>query len=227
MKRKAVIVLVTVLVLAGFSGILNRMSYSPDFSIMDVLSSASKKEKADPDKSLTVKTDEQIWGYTSGQLGLSVENLADVSSEAETDEQSGNKSWEEKSNQTDSQSQEGKFNQPDSQPETGKAEQSDPDSEEVIVQAGNQAYVEKRIQTGAHTYQVLWNVDLSDEPPGNLRILSDETNASYKEAVQDLTEYLQQKGYEVSVIKCRGQQLLAFGHAGKFDVFLLREEAAE
>ena len=202
MKRKAVIVLVTVLVLAGFSGILNRMSYSPDFSIMDVLSSASKKEKADADKNLTGEVTEQTWGYTVEQLGITIENPADDKTDAGKDEGS------------DSQSQE-------------KDNLSDPSSAEISVQTGGQIYVEKRIQTGKHTYDVLWNEDLSDKTPGSLQILSDETDASYKEAVQDLTEYLRQKGYGVSVIKCRGEQLLAFGHAGKFDVFLLREEAAE
>lgn len=51
MKRRFIIALVTVLVIASFGALLNKISFDPDFSLVDALTGATKdddeSEKAD------------------------------------------------------------------------------------------------------------------------------------------------------------------------------------
>lgn len=43
MKRRLIIALVTVLVIAAFGALLHKISFDPDFSLVDALTGATKK----------------------------------------------------------------------------------------------------------------------------------------------------------------------------------------
>ena len=44
MKRRLIIALVTVLIIAGFGALLNKISFDPDFSLVDALTGATKDD---------------------------------------------------------------------------------------------------------------------------------------------------------------------------------------
>ena len=84
------------------------------------------------------------------------------------------------------------------------------------------AYTEEPADTGDGRYLLLRRADL---PKGTLRILSDRESPEYSEAVQRVAAYYESLGYTTDVRECGNSMMLALAHAGKFDLFLLREEA--
>lgn len=44
MKRRLIIALVTILIIAGFGALLNKISFDPDFSLVDALTGATKDD---------------------------------------------------------------------------------------------------------------------------------------------------------------------------------------
>ena len=47
MKRKLIIALVTVLIIASFGALLNKISFDPDFSLVDALTGATKDDESE------------------------------------------------------------------------------------------------------------------------------------------------------------------------------------
>ena len=152
------LVLLGVLLIAGgLSLFLYNASYNPDFSVVDVISGATKKSRRDKGK----REETSVWGYTKDDLALSGENY----------------------------------------------------TEEVIVTAEN-------------TYRVLENISMM-EHADDIVLLSDKGNEAYQKAVGNLSDYLNEQGYHVSIKECSETMMLSLVHAGHFDLFLMSEEAAQ
>jgi len=64
------ILLVLLVIVGGISVFLNNASYNPDFSVIDVISGATKKSHRDKEKSEAAS----VWGYAKDDLALSEEN---------------------------------------------------------------------------------------------------------------------------------------------------------
>lgn len=47
MKRRLIIALVTVLIIASFGALLNKISFDPDFSLVDALTGATKDDESE------------------------------------------------------------------------------------------------------------------------------------------------------------------------------------
>ena len=68
------LVLLGVLLIAGgLSLFLYNVSYNPDFSVVDVISGATKKSRRDKGK----REETSVWGYTKDDLALSGENYTE------------------------------------------------------------------------------------------------------------------------------------------------------
>lgn len=74
------------------------------------------------------------------------------------------------------------------------------------------------------TYVVLQRRGLDKD--ATLRFLSNRQNEQYQDAVQTVADYYGKKGYAVSIENCSELMLQSYAHAGRFDVIVLREEAA-
>lgn len=66
LKRRLMILLVTVFFVGGFSVLLNRISYDANFSVIDAISGATKQTRREKDKTNTTET----WSYSVDALSL-------------------------------------------------------------------------------------------------------------------------------------------------------------
>lgn len=66
LKRRLLILLVSFLLVFGISTLLNRASFDPNFSVVDAISSATKRSHRNPSKTDTVT----VWGYSVDDLAL-------------------------------------------------------------------------------------------------------------------------------------------------------------
>lgn len=69
LKRRAVILLVSFMLVAGISVILNKASFDPDFSVVDVVTGATKHSQSDSSKTDTAASR----SYSAEDLALSDE----------------------------------------------------------------------------------------------------------------------------------------------------------
>ena len=87
-------------------------------------------------------------------------------------------------------------------------------------------YTEEIIITAGNTYKVLENTSAM-EHADDIVLLSDKGNNEYQKAVQNISDYLKERGYRVQIKECSETMMLSFVHAGHFDIFLMSEEAAQ
>lgn len=69
LKRRLMILLVTILFVGGFSVLLNRISFDVNFSVIDAISGATKKTHREKDKTNPTET----WSYSVDDLSLTDE----------------------------------------------------------------------------------------------------------------------------------------------------------
>lgn len=67
LKRRGLILLILLLCVVGFSSFLNRVSFDPNFSMVDAVSSASKRSHR---KSASKSEDTAAWEYSTEELAL-------------------------------------------------------------------------------------------------------------------------------------------------------------
>ncbi|WP_432631016.1 hypothetical protein [Brotaphodocola sp.] len=67
------------------------------------------------------------------------------------------------------------------------------------------------------------NMDTADA----LVLFSNTESEEYQNAVQTVSEYLENQGYPIRIKECNEMMMLSFVHAGHFDLFLMSEEVAE
>ena len=87
-------------------------------------------------------------------------------------------------------------------------------------------YTEEIIKTAGKSYKVLKNT-VTVEKRDDLILLSDKGNEEYQKAVENISGYLMEQGYHVRIKECSETMLLSFVHAGRFDLFLMSEEATQ
>ena len=80
---------------------------------------------------------------------------------------------------------------------------------------------EAKIKIKDKTYYLLEN-DL--EHKKQLRLLSNKENSSYQKAINEIKSYFVKQGYQVKVKENTETMMVSMIHAGKFDLFLMREE---
>jgi hypothetical protein len=79
-------------------------------------------------------------------------------------------------------------------------------------------------QAGGSKYRLLQNN--RERAEGAVLVLPcDKQSASYQEAAQKVKSYLETEGYEVQVKNVTQARMLSIVHAGRFDYFLMSEEA--
>ena len=66
LKRRFIILLASLLLVIGISALLNRASFDPNFSVVDAISSATKRSHRNSSKTDTVT----VWGYSVDDLVL-------------------------------------------------------------------------------------------------------------------------------------------------------------
>ena len=66
LKRRFIILLASLLLVIGISALLNRASFDPNFSVVDAISSATKRSHRNSSKTDTVT----VWGYSVDELVL-------------------------------------------------------------------------------------------------------------------------------------------------------------
>lgn len=66
LKRRFIILIVSILVVIGISVFFNRASFDPDFSVVDVISGASKRSSRISSKTTTMTA----WDYSEDDLAL-------------------------------------------------------------------------------------------------------------------------------------------------------------
>ena len=160
-RRRAILLVVTVVLISWFGSFLNKVSFDPNYSVIDVFSSASKTAK----KSKTTAQEDGSWNYTWDDVQLS--------------EEGGYK--------------------------------------EETVKIDNQYYTVIRNENRAAKENV----------NGEMILLSNTSDSSYQKAVDQLADYYVGQGYKVKVEKSGEMMMTSYAHAGRFDVFLLREENAQ
>lgn len=160
-RRRAILLVLTVVLISWFGSFLNKVSFDPSYSAVDVFSSASEKAK----KQKSSEQIEEPWNYTWDDVQLSEE----------------------------------------------------------------EGYKEEKIVIGDTAYTVILNKNRHIEKNSGkeLLLLSNFLSSSYQEAISHLEAYYLAQGYQVKVESCSETMMLSYAHAGDFDVFLLREEAAQ
>ena len=160
-RRRAILLVLTVVLISWFDSFLNKVSFDPNYSAVDVFSSASEKAK----KQKSSEQIEEPWNYTWDDVQLSEE----------------------------------------------------------------EGYKEEKIVIGGTAYTVILNENghIEKNSGKDLLLLSNSLNSSYQEAVSHLEAYYSAQGYQVKVESCSETMMTSYVHAGDFDVFLLREEAAQ
>lgn len=162
-RRRAILLVVTVVLISWFGSFLNKVSFDPNYSAIDVFSSASKKAK----KSKTTSQADESWNYTWDDVQLSEED----------------------------------------------------------------GYREETIKIDNQYYTVICNENRAAKRNDNnneeMILLSNTADSSYQKAVAQLADYYAGQGYDVKVEKTGEMMMTSYAHAGRFDVFLLREEDAQ
>ena len=114
---------------------------------------------------------------------------------------------------------------------TKRSKRSDDKSETVSVwkysmddiALSEKNYIEESIVTPEGTYKVLKNT-ASIESTDHILLLSDKGNKEYQKAVQNITESLENQGYQIQIKECSETMMLSLVHAGHFYMFVMSEE---
>ena len=162
-RRRAILLVVTVVLISWFGSFLNKVSFDPNYSAIDVFSSATKRAK----KSKTTAQADESWNYTWDDVQLS--------------EEDGYK--------------------------------------EETIEIDNQYYTVIRNENRAS--------QKNNKDSEEMVLLSNTSDSSYQKAVAQLADYYAGQGYDVKVEQSGEMMMISYAHAGRFDVFLLREEAAQ
>ena len=91
-------------------------------------------------------------------------------------------------------------------------------------------YREETIKIDNQYYTVICNENRAAKRNDNneeMILLSNTADSSYQKAVAQLADYYVGQGYDVKVEKTGEMMMTSYAHAGRFDVFLLREEEAQ
>lgn len=160
-RRRAVLLVLTVVLISWVGSLLNKISFDPNYSVIDVFSSASEKAKKQKPEAVV----EEPWNYTWEDVQLSEE----------------------------------------------------------------EGYKEERITIGSTCYTVIRNENrqIETDSKKSLILLSNSLDQRYQAAVEQLADYYSEQGYQVKIEACSETMMTSYAHAGYFDVFLLREEAAQ
>ena len=160
-RRRAILLVATVVLISWFGSFLNKVSFDPNYSAIDVFSSATKRAK----KSKTTAQADESWNYTWDDVQLSEED----------------------------------------------------------------GYKEETIKIEDKYYTVIRNENRAAKENANkeMILLSNTSDSSYQKEVAQLADYYAGQGYDVKVEQSGEMMMISYAHAGRFDVFLLREEAAQ
>ena len=92
--------------------------------------------------------------------------------------------------------------------------------EDFGLDPADSRWTETEITADGVTYTLLMN----DSPRV---MLTDSENEDYRKASEKAVQALEQQGCEITVKPCTNTLFLSYARAGRFDVLLLRKEAAE
>lgn len=92
-----------------------------------------------------------------------------------------------------------------------------------IALADTAGYAETEITVGEQKYLVL----RKESDKKNLVMLSSQENVEYQAVVKKIAEEMEAEGYHVQIRTYSETMMLSMAHAGRFDLFLMREETKE